>query len=294
MTRHRHKGNRGRHRYGAARVAAVLAAFATGATVAVGVFSPDPDVFPVNAKAAVGALVETRDQARRETRLSRDADRLVVEKRTVMKRLSPVERLMQPQAASEAVANADRRLWTTEDLNLWTRPDRVADRVGVVEAAKKVLITGRRFGEREEVVLGGGKARWVTAGYLSSEKPDPGPTLGGECSNGTSVPSGVSSNIASIHRAVCVNWPEIITYGTLRADSGDHGSGRAMDIMVSGTAGREVAEFLRANYAAFGINYVIHAQEIWSVDRSGEGWRGMADRGSVTANHYDHVHVSVY
>ncbi|MEP7157788.1 MAG: SH3 domain-containing protein, partial [Chloroflexota bacterium] len=36
------------------------------------------------------------------------------------------------------------------------------------------------------------------------------------------------------------------------------------------------------------------SQRIWSVQRSSEGWRPMADRGSTTANHYDHVHVSVY
>ena len=293
MTRHRHERRNGRHNRGAALVTAVLAVFATGAAVAIGVSGLDTDVSAVDAKASVGTLVEARDQTRQEARLSRSAGRRIVEQRTVMRRLSPVEQLLQPKAAADAVTKADRSLWTTEDLNLWTRPDRVADRVGLLETGKKILVTGRRFGEREEVVLGG-KARWVTAGYLSSEKPDPGPTLGGECSNGTSVPSGVSSNIAAIHRAVCANWPEIITYGTLRADSADHGSGRAMDIMISGTAGREAAEFLRANYAAFGINYVIHAQEIWSVDRSGEGWRGMEDRGSVTANHYDHVHVSVY
>ena len=64
--------------------------------------------------------------------------------------------------------------------------------------------------------------------------------------------------------------------------------------MVSGATAWQVAEFLRANYSTFGINYVIHAQQIWSVDRSGEGWRYMEDRGSTTANHYDHVHVSVY
>ena len=33
---------------------------------------------------------------------------------------------------------------------------------------------------------------------------------------------------------------------------------------------------------------------IWSVERGGEGWRGMSDRGSTTANHYDHVHVTTY
>jgi hypothetical protein len=30
------------------------------------------------------------------------------------------------------------------------------------------------------------------------------------------------------------------------------------------------------------------------VQRSSEGWRWMEDRGSTTANHYDHVHVTVY
>ena len=42
-----------------------------------------------------------------------------------------------------------------------------------------------------------------------------------------------------------------------------------------------------------GVIYVIYSQHIWSVERGGEGWRGMSDRGSTTPNHYDHVHVSV-
>ena len=56
----------------------------------------------------------------------------------------------------------------------------------------------------------------------------------------------------------------------------------------------QVADFVRANFSDLGVNYVIHAQQIWSVDRSSEGWRFMEDRGSVTANHYDHVHVTTY
>lgn len=50
-------------------------------------------------------------------------------------------------------------------------------------------------------------------------------------------------------------------------------------------------------YAAFGVadkthrvDYVIWRQRINS--RDGRGWRAMADRGSITANHFDHVHVS--
>jgi hypothetical protein len=136
-----------------------------------------------------------------------------------------------------------------------------------------------------------GEARWVTTGYLSAEEPF---ALGGECTNGTSVPSGVSENVAKVHAAVCAEFPEISVYGTLRGGGGDHSIGRAVDIMVSGERGWQVAEFVREYYAELGVSYVIYAQNIWSVERGGEGWRPMEDRGSTTANHYDHVHVSTY
>ena len=105
---------------------------------------------------------------------------------------------------------------------------------------------------------------------------------------------GVSSSIVAVHIAVCAAFPEISVYGTLRGGGGDHPQGRAVDIMVSGSRGQQVADFVRENYAALGVSYVIYAQHIWSVERAGEGWRSMSSRGSATANHYDHVHVSVF
>jgi len=42
-----------------------------------------------------------------------------------------------------------------------------------------------------------------------------------------------------------------------------------------------------------GIMYVIWRQEIWDIRRN-DGWRRMADRGSITENHYDHVHISMF
>ena len=59
-------------------------------------------------------------------------------------------------------------------------------------------------------------------------------------------------------------------------------------------SGWQVADFVRAHYVELGVSYVIYSQHIWSVERGGEGWRAMSDRGSTTANHYDHVHVSTY
>ena len=173
-------------------------------------------------------------------------------------------------------------------------------------------MTGQVVGHWAEVLLPDGKdqvVRWVNADYLANNKPKPepvstssssgsaapaAPSTGGTCTNGSSVASGVSPYIVTIHEAVCANWPEITTYGTFRADSGDHGSGHAVDIMISGATGYDVAEFVRAHASEFGVNYIIYSQHIWSVDRAGEGWRAMEDRGSITANHYDHVHVSVY
>ena len=38
--------------------------------------------------------------------------------------------------------------------------------------------------------------------------------------------------------------------------------------------------------------YIIWQQRYYDI-RTGGGWRMMSDRGGATANHYDHVHVSV-
>lgn len=85
------------------------------------------------------------------------------------------------------------------------------------------------------------------------------------------------------------------SYGGVRADSGFHGSGRAIDAMISDSSvGWEIARYVRENAKRLGVSEVIYSQRIWTVQRSGEGWRSMSDRGSASANHYDHVHVSVY
>jgi hypothetical protein len=64
--------------------------------------------------------------------------------------------------------------------------------------------------------------------------------------------------------------------------------------MCTGSLGDSIANYVRAHASELGVSEVIWAQRIWTVQRSSEGWRQMEDRGSSTANHYDHVHVSVY
>ncbi|UMG92259.1 hypothetical protein [Nocardioides sp. TF02-7] len=298
MATHSHKRETARRKPRAALIAAPIAVLATGAAVTAGVLGSEPpsDLLAVDQSAA-GDIADRSpvisrgdgsrgDPSRPAGPSARDLEAAAAPQ------LSPADEAMLPKAVAAAVRNADTQLWTTTELNIWTRPDKQARQLGVLDAVKKVSVTGREMLGRQEIVLDG-EARWVTSGYLSEEKPDLGPTLGGECTNGTSVPSSVSPNIQAIHEAVCANFPEITTYGTLRSD-GEHAQGIAMDIMVAGDRAWQVAEFLREYYSEFGVNYVIHAQRIWSVQRSSEGWRPMEDRGSVTANHYDHVHVTTY
>ena len=82
-------------------------------------------------------------------------------------------------------------------------------------------------------------------------------------------------------------------------DSGDHGKGLAIDFMVpvSSTLGDQIAEYAVQNMASCGINYIIWKQRFYAPYDSKYGpaytWNQMPDRGSVTENHYDHVHVSM-
>ena len=82
-------------------------------------------------------------------------------------------------------------------------------------------------------------------------------------------------------------------------DSGDHGKGLAIDFMVpeSSELGDKIVEYAIQNMASRGISYIIWKQRFYAPFDSKYGpantWNPMPDRGSVTENHYDHVHVSM-
>lgn len=91
------------------------------------------------------------------------------------------------------------------------------------------------------------------------------------------------------------------TVGCYRAgSSGEHPLGRACDFMLSsgGTMptaahqalGDQIAAWTVANRAKLGVKYVIWKQRI----NHGSGWSPMANRGSITENHFDHVHISMH
>ena len=277
-------------------VSAPLAVVATLSAVTMGVLAAEPATSDDNLLASSGTQslsgAASSALARRGDVVSRSTIRTAAKAESAVRQDLEVD-----QQARRLAKKLDQAVWTTDVLNLWSGPSEKSEKFGEIGAIKQISVTGREQMGRTQVVIDG-QSRWVSSDFLSADKPEPepkepaGPSLGGVCSNGSSISAGRAS-LYEIHDVVCANWPEITSYGTWRGD-GEHGQGRAIDIMTTGETGWAVANFLRANYSALGIEYIIFSQNIWSVERSGEGWRGMSDRGSTTANHYDHVHVTVY
>ena len=95
----------------------------------------------------------------------------------------------------------------------------------------------------------------------------------------------------------------ITSFSMFRAGDDDgtghgHNTGMSVDFMVPvGSAqGDQLAEYLTKNMNELGVYYIIWKQRFYMPQFNMYGpantWNLMPDRGGVTANHYDHVHVS--
>lgn len=221
-------------------------------------------------------------------------------------------------------------LWVNEAVNIRSEPSARSAQLAVAQRGDVVAITGASTGDWTQLVWDEREA-WVRTSYLTDSEPeDQSPVTADDSQDGADEPAGSESNTAAeaepnttaqsgggtssgacpisgeieasltanaigVYRSVCGAFPGVASsYGGYRAgDSGDHGSGRAVDIMVSGSAGWDIARYVQANAGSLGVTYVIYEQRIWLAGNPHSAWEPMADRGGATANHYDHVHVSV-
>jgi hypothetical protein len=291
-----------RFRPRASVIAGGLAASVTAAAVLAGVAATrapsSGDTSPVAAQeattsapsgSAAGAASARRDVVSR----SFDRTQTVGSTRLVREQRDPVTR------------------WTTAKLNLWTLPGDTGRMVGVLDPGKKVTATGVTAQGREEVLLAAGATRWVTDGYLSSDKPQPpapasasasaqGGDGGGAATTGlstapcpdSSVENGLASDTIAVYRAVCHAFPQVQDYLGW-GNRPEHDTGHALDVMVYGdkALGDEIAAWAQAHASELNLYDVIWYDRIWTPERSSEGWRDYGDHGSPTANHMDHVHI---
>jgi hypothetical protein len=286
---HRHKRDTDARRTPrAAIVAAPLALLATAAAVTVGVLG----TAPVDGGLVATDAPDAADVA--QVIGSREVVSRAESRRGRVQLQQAVDRNHRLAVTREAVRSADTRLWTTADLNLWSGAGKGASRIGEIEDGKRVLVTGRKVDDRVEVVIDG-ESQWVTEGYLTDEKPIAAAAgLSMAACPDPGVESGLTKNAVYVYRSVCNAFPQITSYGGWDGH-GEHSSGKAIDIMTSDVElGTAIADFLREHAPELKLYDILWRQRIYTQQRGGEGWRTFPSRGSATANHFDHVHVSTY
>lgn len=187
---------------------------------------------------------------------------------------------------------------------LYVRATSAADGeiVATVTRGKALGTTGVRTADRTQIVLNG-RARWVFSAYTTPVGALAAATAPRAVSPQVTTQgiSRLNANGKRVVDAVIAEFPAIRTIYGWRASSSyssDHPNGRAVDIMIphwsaNADLGWSVAHYFEKNAAAHNVSYVIFRQKTWSAAYPERGWRPMADRGGATANHMDHVHVSV-
>jgi hypothetical protein len=183
---------------------------------------------------------------------------------------SSAERAPLPSAV-EAEAMIEGSLFAQKTVPVRADASTGSPVLATVAKGKQLPVTGKTRGSWTQVVHND-LPRWVATELVDDEEPKLAPAEGAistaACARGSSVESGLQADTVRVYRAVCARFPEVASYGGL-AGRGEHATGHSLDIMVRG-------------------------QRIWTVQRGGEGWRGMSNRGGDTANHYDHVHVTTF
>lgn len=200
--------------------------------------------------------------------------------------------------SSASLAGAVSRQFTTSALNVRAKADSESKLVGRLAVGTEVDATSEISGDYRQVVYDDGLA-WVLNDELTKVDPNEGIPEGTSmepCSRGSAVEHKLRKATVFIYRSVCPLFPAVNSYGGWRAGGMQfHKNGRALDIMLTpgkeSALGHRIANYLIAHATLFKIDHIIFEQHIWTP--STPHWRKMADRGSLNANHFNHVHVAV-
>jgi hypothetical protein len=171
--------------------------------------------------------------------------------------------------------------------------------------ADRVMNLARRYAQGDFDIGAPDLAGVACADSGGFINPAPQSVNARQCRSQPMGPENITACMRQVRDLIRARFGPLKTIGCYRTtgDPQDHARGRACDFMVSvGTmpsaeqtqVGYDIANWAAANAGKLGIRYVIWRQRIWNIERAREGWRTMENRGGITANHYDHVHISVY
>lgn len=155
-----------------------------------------------------------------------------------------------------------------------------------------------------------GQTLHFVGGLALASPPQPAAPEGGQVGNSAPAPAvqlqhapianglgPVQPEVQHAADVIFTNVPgaQLITIGGTgsRGNVSDHPGGLALDYMVLGDVplGDAIVQYHMSHWDELGVKYIIYKQHIMLENGV---WEAMEDRGSVTANHYDHVHVSYH
>lgn len=196
-----------------------------------------------------------------------------------------------------AKGKAAGKRYATTSVTIRTLPDSDTAKVGSLKKGATVAVTNKVVDGFRQVTYKGDLA-YVADKYLTTKNPvevaKTAAYTGSSTYTGKTV-LGLKPKAMVVYNAVTARW-SFSSIGGYRATSlSNHQFGGAIDFMLTpgkdSDKGWTIAKWVAANASKFGIDHIIFEQHIWTP--STPRWRPMADRGSSTANHMDHVHVSV-
>jgi len=181
----------------------------------------------------------------------------------------------------------------TADTVIRADANAASDKVATLAAAAAVRTTGTTRNDFTQIIWDGA-TKWVATIALSTTVP----RADGFIDLGSSSLNKLEPNGKAAVLALRAAFPQIKTIYGWRASSAyssDHPNGRATDNMIpdykkNKALGDAVAAWAIAHGKELHITYLIWRQRSYTISRG--SWKNMADRGSDTANHMNHVHIS--
>ena len=261
----------------AATAGAVVLGSNGGAAVALGSTTPDAATSP--------SLVPDAAPPATNTVRTLTADQLA----------APIAATARSKKAPLALLSLS-RLYTTGTLNVRATAKNSGKLLGSLDVGVRVSATSDVDGKYRKIEFDKDYG-WVLESSLTDAVPvEAAGTTWAPCPRGSAVENKLRKDTIHIYRSVCALFPAVNSYGGWRAGGLPfHKNGRAVDIMLTPGAesalGHRIANYLIKHAKDFNVDHIIFEQQIWTP--STPHWRHMADRGSITANHFNHVHVAI-
>ena len=235
-------------------------------------------------EAAVDAKAKEEEAKKAaETKAAADAKAKEAEAKKTAETKAAADAKLKQEA--EAKAKAEKEAEAKKAAELKAKQEAEAKAKVAKEAEAKKVAEAKKAAEAKQTTTVAGGLPEVTAAELA----DP-------------AMNGLTPHTKKMKVALAKKFG-ITSFSLFRAGDDDgtghgHNSGMAVDFMVpvNSAQGDQLAEYLTKHMDELGVYYIIWKQRFYMPQQNIYGpantWNIMPNRGGVTANHYDHVHVS--